>query len=361
MNRSYIATGIVIVAAIAWIASGAFDSGADERPAAGVSSPVAPAMTVRVRPLQPVSLPRELALYGSTMSSRKVELRSEIEGTVAALPVARGTQVKRGDVIARIEQDDRQARLAESKAALAAREADYNAASRLNAQGFRADVSLADAKARLDSAKAAVTRMEVELQKTIIRAPFEGVIEQRPVELGSYLGKGALIAMVVDLDPMLIVVQIAEQDIGKIAIGTPGEARLSTGVRLTGKVSFVASMADAATRTYRVDIEAANAGHAAPEGTTAEVKLQLGEIVAHVVPASALTLGENGAIGVKLLDDESIVRFVPVRIVGEVGNDVSIMGLPNSATLITVGQEYVRVGQKVGAVRDLAGAGESSR
>ena len=97
--------------------------------------------------------------------------------------------------------------------------------------------------------------MEIDIGYTAIRAPFDGVIEERAVEIGDFVNVGDSAARIVDLDPVLVVGQAAERDIGKIKVGMPGTARLVTGETVAGKVRFVGSSADAKTRTFRVELE----------------------------------------------------------------------------------------------------------
>ncbi len=100
--------------------------------------------------------------------------------------------------------------------------------------------------------------MQIEVSQTKILAPFDGVFDDRRVEVGDYLRVGDVCGLVVELDPLLVVGQVSEDRVGMLKIGQPGRARLITGETVSGTVSFVAKTADPATRTFRVELEAPN-------------------------------------------------------------------------------------------------------
>src|SRR3546814_7687423 len=118
--------------------------------------------------------------------------------------VEEGARVSAGDVIAKLSRGDRPARLAEAKALLAQRRIEFEADKQLSQKGFRAETQLAATEAALEAAEAAVKIAEVELGYTTIRAPFDGVIDERLAELGDFVDRGDTIARLVDLDPLLI-------------------------------------------------------------------------------------------------------------------------------------------------------------
>ena len=155
----------------------------------------------------------EVVLRGQTMANRQVELRAETRAKVVAVPADKGSLVRTDDVIARLSDDDRQARLAQARALLAQRQIEYDNAQKLSKKGYRAETDVAAALAQLQEAKAAVASMEIDIGYTTIRVPFDGVVEERPVEIGDFLDVGETVATIVDLDPMLVVGHVTEQDV----------------------------------------------------------------------------------------------------------------------------------------------------
>jgi multidrug efflux system membrane fusion protein len=197
---------------------------------------------------------------------------------------------------------------------------------------------------------------------TRVAAPFAGVLEERPVELGSYVQRADPVATIIDLDPLRVVGFVTEREIAGVRAGAAGEAVLPGGRVVAGKIVFVSAMADETTRTFRVELEIANADGVVAEGLTTEIRIPTGMTRAHVINLSLLTLADDGRVGVKAVDEEGTVRFLPVTVLGNVDpGTVWVEGLPERVRLITVGQEFVKDGEKVEAVptTPLAEAGTS--
>ena len=316
MKSSYVIAAGMALAVAGWILSGQMGEGRtpdDDEPAAG--EPADDALPeVRVRARSAREHVRELVLYGRTEAERTVHVRAETAGRVVARAVRKGQPVRRGVAMVRLAVDDRAARLSEAEASVAHYEIAYDAARKLSQKAFRSKVQLSDAKAKLEAAKAARERILVDIQHTRIRAPFDGVVDALPVEVGDYLAVGDVVATVVDLDPIVVAAEIAERDIGRLEVGAPARLRLADGRRLSGRVRYVSRVGVRATRTFRVEVEVDNPGGAVSDGLTAELRLAAGRQRAHRVSPSVLTLSEEGVIGVKGVDEDGRVRFYPVEI-----------------------------------------------
>ena len=367
-KRSYIVATVLALGAAGWVASGqlADGGGAPEprKPPADLSAGERTPM-VRVRKQSAESRVREAVLRGRTEALHTVEVKAETDGRVIELLIARGSRVESNQTMARLDPQDRPARLQEAEALFEQRRIEFVAAERLSKKGFRAETQLAGAKAAMDAAAAGVQRALIELGNTEIRAPFDGIVDDRMTDVGDYVEKGDAIARVTALDPILIVAQVSERDVGRLRPGIEGRARLVTGQEVTGKLRFVGSMADDATRTFRVELEAENPGNEIPDGVTAELRIPLDSNMAHLVSPAILTLTDQGVLGIKTLEADNTVGFHPVKILESVPGGVWIGGLPEEITLITVGQEFVAVGQAVRPIDEqsidrAAGAGGAS-
>ncbi|MFQ5562833.1 MAG: efflux RND transporter periplasmic adaptor subunit [Parvularculaceae bacterium] len=289
----------------------------------------------------------EIVIRGRTKAERKVILRAETPGAVAETPATLGALVAEGDVICKLRVDARRAQLKEARAARDRAKLDYDAAVKLNREGFRAETAVAAARAALDLAKANLEQAELNLEKTEIRAPFDGVFEKRMAEVGDYLGIGDPCGVVIQRSPFLVVGAVSEQEVAKIAVGDRGAARLATGEVLQGEVRFVAKSADPLTRTFDAELEVPNEDGALRDGVTAEFTVYAARRQAHRVPRSALTLDDEGVVGVRLLDGGDTVRFANVTLLGEGREGVWVGGLEGDVRLITRGQDFVSPGQKV--------------
>lgn len=171
------------------------------------------------------------------------------------------------------------------------------------------------------------------------------------VEVGDYMTPGSPCALVIDEDPFLIVGQVPERDVDDLETGSAGEARLVSGQRVAGTIRFVAKSADPATRTFLVELEVPNPDGQLRDGITAELRVPTKTVVAHKITPAILALDDQGRIGVRIVVAER-VRYVPVEIVSDGADGIWVSGLPASATVITVGQDYVADGEKVRAVAE---------
>lgn len=377
MKLSYVVAAVVAVGVSAWLLTGnlgeeilprVLGQQAAERaraPAAAAPTlaqaaaaapvPGAP-MTVRVQTLNAVNRTREVTVRGHTEVSRTVTVKAEISGSIAELRVNKGDRVNPGQVIARLDLADRAARLSEAQANAAAKQLDYNIAKALTDQGNQALNRLVATQAALESAKAALARIELEIDKTEIRAPFAGVVEDRQAQMGDFVNAGAAVALVVDDDPFLVVGAVSENEVGLVKVGTRATATLIDGRTVQGTVRFLATVADAQTRTYRVELSVPNLQRNIRAGMTATTSIPVGTSIAHLVPASAMVLDDKGQIGIKSVNAQGKVEFHPAIVLASDVNGVWLDGLPRNISIITVGQQFVRTGETVRAVEERQGA-----
>lgn len=352
MKSSYIIAAVVAVAATAWILSGqiATPESAEESPSAQPQAEPEQLPRVRVRTQTAQPHAADIVLRGRTTAERSVRLRAETRGTVAEIMVEKGAAVAAGDVILQLSQDDRLARLRQAKALLAQRQIEFEAADQLSEKGYRSDTAVAEARAQLEVARAAVAAMEIDIAYTTVKAPFDGIVDERPAEIGDFLEIGDPIATIVDLDPVLVVGQVSERDVGAISVGDRGTARMIDGTVLNGTVRYVSATADETTRTFRVELQVPNPDRRLIQGVSSELRLPLDPVPAHLVSPAILALADDGTLGVKLVNEDGVVEFQQVSIIADGPDGVWLAGLPYRATFITVGQEFVTAGQKVEAV-----------
>jgi len=351
LRRSHIVAIGLAVVAVAWILSGVLGGGespAEPPPAAGAETvDDKPLVKVRVARSEATAHVRDIVLRGQTEASRSITLKAETEGRVAAVTAKEGGTVAEGQVIVELAREERDARLAEARALLRQREVEYNAAVKLAEKGYRAETALAEARALLDAARAALAIIQIDIAHTAITVPFDGVLETRYVEVGDFLDVGNDIARVLDLDPVYIVAQVSERHIGALKLGAVAEGRLVSGETVSGPITYISSAADEETRTFRVEVEIPNPTLAIADGVTAEMRLAVDRVLAHQVSPALLTLNDAGEIGVKIVNAEGIVEFHPIAIASDTADGIWLTGLPDRIDIITVGQEFVKAGQKV--------------
>ena len=365
ISTSWLIAFLFLAAVAAWLLTGSIQTSGSGAPASDAAeaepAQAAPVKAVRVAEFEAQDQRQLVRVTGHTAASRRVTLKAELDGSVDEILAERGAALAEGAVIARIDPEDRRARLSEAEALLRQRQAEYDAATKLNKSGYKGDIALSEAAAKLDAARAVVKRARIELENTVVAAPFGGMLQERPVELGSYVKVGDPVAMMVDLDPLRVVAFVTEREIAGVRPGAEGEAVLPGGRTVPGKIAYVSSVADETTRTFRVELEIANPGGLLAEGLTSDLRIPTGSMRAHMISLSLLSLADDGRVGVKAVDDGNVVRFMPVAVLGNADpGTVWVAGLPERVRLITVGQEFVKDGETVEAVpAPVADAGAS--
>lgn len=306
---------------------------------------------VRAARLEQQTYGQQIRVRGRTQAFRHVEVRAEVAGRIVSEPVPRGARVNTGDLLCELALDDRDSNLLEARSRQEQADFEYAAALDLQERGLQSDVIVAQQKAALESAKAAVARAELALKRTRITAPFAGVVETRTVELGDLLNVGAVCASVLDDSPMLLIGLVPEHDIGSLSLGAEVNAELLSGQRISGTVSYLARTAENVSRSYRIEVEVDPSFKNIRQGLTAEILVNSAEIQAHLIPSSALTLDDSGLIGVKTIGPNNMIEFHHVEIVGDntsaMNPGVWVTGLNGTVNLVTLGQEVVFPGQQV--------------
>lgn len=347
-NRSYVLAGLLALGAVGWIVSGmvgdeteAVDARA-AKPAAAMAQ-----VKVRVVDLQAVERPRYIVVTGRTDAINDAEIKAETAGQVISRPARKGSLVQKGTILLELAMNDRQTRLKDAEARVGAAMMTYNASKDLQRKQFESQIKLAEGNASLASAEAELEEIRLDIARTKIRAPITGFVETLLPGPGDYVEKGELVAMVVDLDPIRVIANVTERDVGNIHVDDLATVKLPNGREVGASVQYISRVADDVTRTFRVDLWIDNPDASIPAGLTAEVQLTAGNRKAHMVRTSALTLNELGVLGVRTVDADDIVHFMPVTLLDDTPDGAWIAGLPETVRVITVGQEFVIDGQKV--------------
>jgi membrane fusion protein, multidrug efflux system len=359
LNRSYVIAAILTLGIGGWVIGG-YALKSKETGTAGPEAEKVTAqqpMTVAVRKQSAESVQQYIVAQGQAEPNRKVSVRAETAGQIGEILVEEGAKVSAGDVIAKLKINDRQARLDRAEARLTQEQGAWDAAQSLGKKGYQTQRQSDEAYAALQTAKAELEEARIELEHTQVRAPFGGTLLTRDVELGTYVAVNGEIGMIVDNDPLVIRVDVAQQNVRNVKKGLSATVSFATGEKRDGKVRYVAAQADENTRTFRVEIEVANPDGAIPSGISVEARIPTTSVMAHFVSPAALSLNDEGILGVKAVNGDRKVVFHKADIVRSDGNGVWIAGLPEQATIITNGQGFVRVGEEVRVAEE--GSGEA--
>lgn len=291
-----------------------------------------------------------LRVSGRTEAVISVEIRAETEASVVELGIAKGQSVKKGDLIAKLAVDGRMAQVQKARALVAQRELESKAANSLAEKDYRSKTGVAQTVAQLEEARADLKIAQTELNHTEIRAPFDGIVENLPADIGDLMSIGDPVATLIKADPMLVVAHVPEHSIRAIDLGQLAHVTLFDGSEYDGIVRYTARVADNSTRTFKVEVEIDNTDLSIPDGMTAEMEIPIGTKRAHHVLPSVLTLNDEGALGVRSVIDGNKVDFLPVELQGGNRDRIWIGGLPEQIELIVVGHDWVKEGAIVDVV-----------
>jgi multidrug efflux system membrane fusion protein len=340
----------IALAVTAWLATGLiFPPNSGQNDAAKANTNVTP--LVKVRTLVASNRNATITVRGRTQALHEVEVRAEVEGVVQALHFEKGDRVKTGQVLCELKMNDRGARLAEAQALADQRQKEYEVAKKLFQDGFRSKTQMAQAEASLQAARAAVNTQAISANNTRIKAPFDGVIDDRYVNVGDYMRPGDKCALLIAPEPFLATATLNEQEVGSVTVGDPATVKLVTGEIVQGKVRFVADRADTATRAFRVEVELPNPEAKLRDGVSADIRIPVKRVMAQQISPGILVLDDSGTVGVRAVEN-GVVSFIPVQVISDGPDGMWITGLPDKVTVITVGQEFVSDGEKVETVPD---------
>ncbi len=351
----------VLVGVGAWVATGEFSSvgsaqnDAPPTPAEAAAEVKAPLRTVAVITPPRVEHARAIRISGHTDAEKRVTLATRVMGVIDELPVKQGERVERGELVMRLEAEDKEAAVRMAESLVTQRQAEADAAERLvsggNAPRLQADqarASLATAKSQLEGAKA-------ELAQYSIYAPYNGVVDRIPVQRGSAILAGTEVATLINLDPLLAIGEVSERDLRYLKPGNTAQIRLVDGTVTEGTLRYVSRDASPATRTFRIEVAIPNEDKKLPAGMTAEIVLLADPADSVVLPRSVVTLSSNGDLGIRAVDKDNKVVFFPIDLVDDTPKGLVLAGIPADARVIVAGQDLVSDGDEVKPVEaDLA-------
>lgn len=330
-----------------WVSSGmlAADEGEQQTQVTGKT----PLAKVRVSTMQADQMNREITLYGRTEPDRSVTLRAEVQGQVIDIFAQEGQQVSAGQKLLALDANDLQQRLASAMALLQQRKIELEGAKRLGQKGYQSQATLAEAEANIEAAKADVEALELAIDNTLILAPFDGVINERFVEVGDLLRDGDEIASVVDLNPLVISADVTENHVQQLALGQSAIGRIVSGERLIGKVRYISSVSNKGTNTFNIEVEVDNSERKYVAGMSTELSIPLEQLWAIKITPAVMALDERGNLGVKTIENQR-VKFTPIDMVKSDSEGVWLAGLGQQADVITLGHGFVRDGDEVEAI-----------
>jgi membrane fusion protein (multidrug efflux system) len=319
---------------------------AEEKPAPAGPPPGLPVEAVEVA-ITPAT--RELSAVGTLQSNESVVIATEIAGRVSEIGFAEGEKARQGQVLLRLDPSVLTAERDRAKASLVLSEANIKRAEILLKDQAIAERERDEAYAqwRLDEANLRLT--EAQLAKTVIRAPFEGLLGLRKVSIGGYLRPGDAIITLDDIDPIKADFRVPEVFADQVKIGQSIQLTVDAvaGRAFTGKVYAIAPQIDESGRSVLLRARVGNEKGVLRPGMFARVNLVLEERAgALMVPEEALIAQGELQLVYKVVDGK--VEAAQVKIgLRQKGRVEITEGLQPGDTVITAGQMKVRPGMPV--------------
>ena len=186
----------------------------------------------------------------------------------------------------------------------------------------------------------------VELNRTEVKAPFAGYIEQI-VKPGNFLERGQVCATIIQLDPISFIAGVPEYDINKVRIGQNVGVKLVTGQTIKGKLTFVSKSASPDTRTFVVESQIPNPEGSVKDGLTANMTIEIDKVMAHKISPSILLLNDEGKLGIRIVTENNAAMFQEINILEDSEDGLWVTNIPNIVEIIIQGQGFVEDGQKV--------------
>ena len=282
---------------------------ASQAEATAKAAPAEPSLSVETAAVGSEALPRTLTLTGTLIANRESGVAADVVGKVAEVYVERGSRVRAGSPLVRLDRRQASLQEAEARSQAAAAEAQATLA---QAECARAEALFADGainQAELDRSKAqcesaslgahAARARRQMAEKTlgdlVIKAPFAGIVADRFVNPGEYVRPENQVASVVQLRPLRLELSVPESALANFGVGA--EVAFSVAAypqeTFTGRIRFLGATVRRATRDLLVEAVVDNRDERLRPGMFAVAEVKLGEVTKPVVPKAALRTDER--------------------------------------------------------------------
>ena len=302
--------------------------------------------------------PTTLSAIGTIAAVQGVTVSADLPGTVARVAFESGRAVRKGDVLAELDTRQEQAQLAAIEAQQELARLNYNRLKGLLADRVISQAEFDRAAADQKETDAHLGEVHATIERKTIRAPFDGVLGIRQVNLGQYLAAGEAVVPLQSLNPIYVNFGVPQQDIGQIRVGHRVQitARDVAAADFSGRVTAFDSIVDQATRNVQVQATLANTTGQLRPGMFVQTELMLGASTSVIaLPASAISyapFGDSVFVVTDLKGPTGVsyrgVRQQFVKLGGGRGDQVAIVsGVTAGAEVVTSGVFKLRNGAAV--------------
>ena len=314
-------------------------------------------INVEVSPLGTERFVEEIRLTSVALANQDVQVAAEESGVIRELFVDRGDVLDEGDPIARIDDRVLSAQVAQARAAAELAEQTWQRRKRLwEEDRVGSEIAYLEARFGAEQSAASLEGLEQRLARTVIRAPFQGVLDDRFVDVGAMVSPGDPVARLVDLNPIKVAAGVPERYAREVRVGE--EATIDFEVLdsepFTARIGYVGSTVDPENRTFRIEVEIANADRLIKPQMVANMAVTRQAVSdAIVVPQDALVRVEDGYVVFVLAERNGtmVAEARPVTLGPARRNRVVVEeGVRAGEQLIVVGHRSVADGDRVNVV-----------
>ena len=248
---------------------------------------------------------KTVSISSTSEAYRKIEVKSEVTSKIEKVIKKKGTFVDKGQIVIKLEEFDSYKKL------------------------FENDLISKN-----------------EFNKIALTAPFNGIILDGHKIEGELVTPGSSVYEIIDLSKIKIVGYLNENEIKGITIKNKVEVNILNKI-IEGTIDYISPIADYNTKTFEISVIFDNLDLSIRDGLSAELKIYKEKIRVHKISPSVLSLGDDGDIGIKVLNQDNEVIFKEIIIIEDTSDYMLISGLEDKENIITIGQQYVSSGDKV--------------
>ena len=248
---------------------------------------------------------KTVSISSTSEAYRKIEVKSEVTSKIEKILKKKGSFVDKGQIVIKLEEFDSYKKL------------------------FENDLISKN-----------------EFNKIALMAPFNGIILDGHKIEGELVTPGSSVYEIIDLSKIKIVGYLNENEIKGINIKNKVEVSILDKI-IEGTIDYISPIADYSTKTFEISVIFDNLDLSIRDGLSAELKIYKEKIKVHKISPSVLSLGDDGDIGIKVLNQDNEVIFKEIVIIEDTSDYMLISGLEDKENIITIGQQYVSSGDKV--------------
>jgi RND family efflux transporter MFP subunit len=332
-----------------------------------------PPMTVELARVQRGRVSQTLTVVGNLIGAQTVDVVPRTGGRLVAVNVKLGDRVRRGQVIARIEDREivEQVRQAEAshrvgEATIRQREADLNLAQTnversrnlfgrqllpkqtlddAEARYLSAEAALDLARAQLAQSDARLQELRINLANTNVVSPVDGFVARRNLDVGAFASQNQPVVSVVDISSLRLVANVVEKDLRAVTVGDRATVNVDAypGETFSGQIARVAPVLDPSTRTATMEVEIQNRDGRLKPGMYARVDLTVEDKSNVLVIPKIALIDSQGERGVYQPGDDNKAKFKAVK-VGIENNETAeiIAGLTEGEQIVSTGAGALR-------------------